>query len=1212
MNLLKFNVLVGFLSVLTPASGRAAETPLTLVRDGQAMAVIIVPAAPNASALSGAKELQLHLRKMTGADVPIVADRADGGANPADAGVNKVRIMVGESRATRQLGISASDYTDQEYSLQQKDNAIILLGHDVTEGYPTVFGGSPLPYAKGRFGGAMAGWACIGVKDHGFNDDHGTMECFVYVAPTTNEASTGWMILRVGDEQNGHLLQTRSDKVAKKNFLVYETYVNGQANKIEVKVAWWDRKPGWHHVMASWDAAANKAEVFLNGMSVGTAPYAKTSCNNAPFFSVRGDGNNIPNCFGPVDEVRLSKVVRKPTVPTKLYKTDDDTLALLHFDDPQDLFRDNSDYQRSDPLAVLALWDQTNPANYQHLSGLRPTGAGGTLYAVYDFLERHCGVRWYAPTDEGMVCPETKTLVVAVETRRRTPAFLFRGATGGPNGWGLITEPFGEGNPPDRVLFNDRLKMGGKPWLLSHTFEAWPDRFWEKNPANPDAFEERRENYFFVNPDGSRNKEQLCFSNPGTLEQVIKDARAWFNEGKATTRSIQNADFYAIGPRDTALYTCSCEDCKKGCEAAGTNWPNTFNNGKASEIYYAFLNKVQAAIDQSNPGKHIASFNYMDYVYYPKTLDVNTNIYTGFAQCWSSVSPYERKEMLDCYAPWRKKMSGRNQVCIWRYDGWFWEFPELRNDTKAFPLWCPYALADEIRMFARDGARGLFYCGLNRYFDGWLNLKLLDDPELDVDYELDYFFTHYYGSAAAPMRAIYDTIHASYSNNPPWPIGCELNRPGGLGGADGHWYYMGRPAIMEKLGRLMDEAKAKADTELAKRRVAAYERDIWQNHMLAAYNKYTASQPTKKHPYPFMPPLPLVSGRDPVPGAPAFLERAFMRNGGPGIGVWETGFNDKQGTMEAWVQIGPFHTNSYWHGNGLLFEIEGLDSASGHRVQLKPAFGKKVLLPIYETWAGGRTNTAKGKPIPAPKASQWYHVSASWGIASSNGPLAAILINNKVSGRSKYRETACKGRLFTAGWPSTTMSCFGAIDEVRLSNIVRKPSAQKAPHQTDANTLLLLHFDDEPGQPATLAKIPPARVIFVCSGNFYRSRFAEEYFNATAKKKGLSCYSESRGTLVDPTAAPGEPGMSPETVTQLEKRGITPVGTNLSRRAMTPHDVTEFDLFVALNGEEHLPAMAQAGYPPDRTLAWDIRDGVTVVEEEFPRLVKKIDELLEE
>ena len=50
----------------------------------------------------------------------------------------------------------------------------------------------------------------------------------------------------------------------------------------------------------------------------------------------------------------------------------------------------------------------------------------GTCYAVYDFLERHCDVRWYLPGEFGMVYPDKKTLKVRGKDVRRAPAMKYR------------------------------------------------------------------------------------------------------------------------------------------------------------------------------------------------------------------------------------------------------------------------------------------------------------------------------------------------------------------------------------------------------------------------------------------------------------------------------------------------------------------------------------------------------------------------------------------------------------------------------------------------------------------------------------------------------------------------------------------------------------------------------------------------------------------
>jgi hypothetical protein len=46
-------------------------------------------------------------------------------------------------------------------------------------------------------------------------------------------------------------------------------------------------------------------------------------------------------------------------------------------------------------------------------------------------------------------------------------------------------------------------------------------------------------------------------------------------------------------------------------------------------------------------------------------------------------------------------------------------------------------------------------------------------------------------------------------------------------------------------------------------------------------------------------------------------------------------------------------------------------------------------------------------------------------------------------------------------------SSFGPIDEVRLSDVVRQPALHKSVYETDANTRLLLHFDEPEGMPIT-------------------------------------------------------------------------------------------------------------------------------------------------
>jgi protein-tyrosine phosphatase len=61
-------------------------------------------------------------------------------------------------------------------------------------------------------------------------------------------------------------------------------------------------------------------------------------------------------------------------------------------------------------------------------------------------------------------------------------------------------------------------------------------------------------------------------------------------------------------------------------------------------------------------------------------------------------------------------------------------------------------------------------------------------------------------------------------------------------------------------------------------------------------------------------------------------------------------------------------------------------------------------------------------------------------------------------------------------------------------------------------------------------------VLFLCTGNYYRSRYAEILFNARAQEMGLAWNAVSRGLAPDPR----NPGpMSRDTMAALRKQGIS-------------------------------------------------------------------------
>ena len=95
-------------------------------------------------------------------------------------------------------------------------------------------------------------------------------------------------------------------------------------------------------------------------------------------------------------------------------------------------------------------------------------------------------------------------------------------------------------------------------------------------------------------------------------------------------------------------------------------------------------------------------------------------------------------------------------------------------------------------------------------------------------------------------------------------------------------------------------------------------------------------------------------------------------------------------------------------------------------------------------------------------------------------------------------------------------------------------------------------------------------VLFICSGNFYRSRLAEILFNHYAQQAELSWDADSRGLL----ERIRHEGLSPSAVRFLESRkfeGVEQYGRN--PQTVVLKDLEKSDLIIALNREEHEPMM---------------------------------------
>lgn len=116
-------------------------------------------------------------------------------------------------------------------------------------------------------------------------------------------------------------------------------------------------------------------------------------------------------------------------------------------------------------------------------------------------------------------------------------------------------------------------------------------------------------------------------------------------------------------------------------------------------------------------------------------------------------------------------------------------------------------------------------------------------------------------------------------------------------------------------------------------------------------------------------------------------------------------------------------------------------------------------------------------------------------------------------------------------------------------------------------------------------------ILFLCTGNYYRSRYAELLFNELAGQSGLSWRADSAGLLVKDGGNPGP--IAKPTLAALAAAGIEPSAAEIERfpRQVTESELAGADRVIAVKEAEHRPLLT-AGYPgwEERVTYWHIHD----------------------
>jgi protein-tyrosine phosphatase len=116
------------------------------------------------------------------------------------------------------------------------------------------------------------------------------------------------------------------------------------------------------------------------------------------------------------------------------------------------------------------------------------------------------------------------------------------------------------------------------------------------------------------------------------------------------------------------------------------------------------------------------------------------------------------------------------------------------------------------------------------------------------------------------------------------------------------------------------------------------------------------------------------------------------------------------------------------------------------------------------------------------------------------------------------------------------------------------------------------------------------QVLFLCTGNYYRSRYAEELFNHLSRAEGLEWRAFSRGAAAKPSPDNIGP-MSRFTREALETKGIVAEGGLRDPRPCSLADFDSAQIVIALKEAEHRP-LIERRFPEiaSRVMYWHVDD----------------------
>jgi hypothetical protein len=378
--------------------------------------------------------------------------------------------------------------------------------------------------------------------------------------------------------------------------------------------------------------------------------------------------------------------------------------------------------------------------------------AAGTLFGVYEWLERDLGVRWVWPGSLGTFVPKARTVTIRTVNETISPRFFQRHVRAGLSFKSEhpalgFTPKAAEEYAKEQTIFLRRSRMGrNQRPTYGHAFTDW----WEKYGAeHPEWFQ-------LVN--GKRGPEKpgarysMCVSNPG-LHQKIVDL--WKEKGGAAKT---DGPSYINAVENDILGLCECENCKAwdGPQPADKDKfyaPNfkVYGARFVSDRYAKFEKAIYDIAVKENANAVVVGYVYFNYFQAPTSgVKLNSSILLGY--CPS--------------AGWYPRMDDENEWYQRQWKGWGDAGAKLFMRTNYFldgycmPFIFAHQFADDFKFAVRNGMVGTDFDSLTGQWSTqgpnlYLLMRLHNRPDANTDDLLAEYYSAF-GPAASAVKEYFD------------------------------------------------------------------------------------------------------------------------------------------------------------------------------------------------------------------------------------------------------------------------------------------------------------------------------------------------------------------------------------------------------------------------------------------------------------------------